>query len=82
MQRSDALLIDLKNQNLTNNYSGRNYLIDNFSQLKPSRKSVKPTTIIIMAASKNESISKSHVIKGTKRILVNDKMFGINFTLK
>ena len=35
-----------------------------------------------MAASKNESISKSHIIKGTKRILVNDKMFGINFTVK
>ena len=40
MQRSDAFLIDLKNQNLTNNYSGRNYLIDNFSQLKPNQENI------------------------------------------
>ena len=40
MQRSDAFLIDLKNQNLTNNYSGRNYLIDNFSQLKPNQDNI------------------------------------------
>ena len=40
MQRSDAFLIDLKNQNLNNNYSGRNYLIDNFSQLKPNQENI------------------------------------------
>ena len=40
MQRSDAFLIDLKNQNLTNNYSSRNYLIDNFSQLKPNQENI------------------------------------------
>ena len=40
MQRSDAFLIDLKNQNLINNYSGRNYLIDNFSQLKPNQENI------------------------------------------
>ena len=40
MQRSDAFLIDLKNKNLTNDYSGRNYLIDNFSQLKPNQENI------------------------------------------
>ena len=40
MQKSDALLIDLKNQNLTNNFSGRSYLIDNFSQLKPDQEKI------------------------------------------
>ena len=40
MQRSDAFLIDLKNKNLTNNCSGRNYLIDNFSQLKPNQENI------------------------------------------
>ncbi len=40
MQKSNAVLIDIKNNNIDNNSIGRNYLIDNFSQLKPEQENV------------------------------------------